>query len=431
MSIRNQLCVLGLCLTSTQLLANGLQLNEQSISSAGKAYSGRASDAQDATIVYGNPAGMSKLSGEHISVGVSFLEAKSDISSVNTSVAGTSQGDMVPGPVVVPSGFYTLQLDRDWHVGFGVYAPFGGTTDYENSFQGRYRSSRTQVKVVTFQPTVSYRINNRWSIGFGPTLNRIDGLLESKINNRAVGGQGDGTVKVTGDDTAVGFNIGVMFDPFDVLTLGLTYHSKVKYTLEGTTKASGANGMLGAIPALGLPGVNGKYDSSLDLTTPETVEASLTWQLNDRVDFSAGALWSRWSRLPELNVENEGVPAPYAIFNTINETLKWRDTWSFSTGMSYRLNKQWKLRTGLAYEPTPMPNEYTTTRAPTGDRRIVTVGVNWQATDQMSLDMAYGYIHEDPVKVSQPTSQGGLRPGYSAKYQNDISGVGVQLNFAF
>lgn len=429
--IRNKFCALGLCIISPHLFANGLQVNEQSISSAGKAYSGRASDVQDATILYGNPAGMSKLTGEHVSGGVSFIDARSRISSVQTSVAGTSHGDMVPSPVVVPSGFYTLQLNDDWHIGVGMYAPFGGSTDYEDSFQGRYKSSRTQTTVLTLQPTISYRINDRLSVGFGPTVNRMDGLLESKINNSAVGGQGDGTVKVTGDDTALGFNVGIMFDPVPDLTLGLTYHSKVKYSLKGKTKVTGANGLLAPIPALGLTGLNGRYDSSLSFTTPETVDVSATWRLNDKLDFSFGALWSRWSRVTELNVQNSGVPSTYAAFSSIDETLNWRDTWSFSTGVSYRLNKQWKIRTGIAYEPTPMPNQYTTTRAPTGDRKIFTLGLNWQATDQTSLDLGYGYIHEDSVSVSEPTTLGGLLPGYSAKYQNTINGVGLQVNHAF
>ncbi|MDC0687054.1 outer membrane protein transport protein [Mitsuaria sp. RG] len=431
MTIKKQLCALGLCLTSTQLMANGLQINEQSISSAGKAYSGRASDVQDASIVYGNPAGMSRLAGEHISGGVSFIDVNSRISKVDTTVSGTSKGDMVPDPIVVPLGFYTLQLNDDWHLGFGVYAPFGGSTDYENSFQGRYRSSQTEVKVVTLQPTISYRINDRLSVGFGPTINHIDGLLESKIANNAVGGRGDGTVKVTGNDTALGFNLGILFDPFDDLTLGLTYHSRVDFDLKGKTKVSGANGLLSPVPVLGLPGVNGKYDASLEFTTPESVDASVTWRISDRLDVSAGALWSRWSQVQELRVLNSGVPRAYSAFDTILETLKWRDTWSFSTGMAYRLNNEWKVRAGIAYEPTPMPNQYSSTRAPTGDRRIFTAGLNWQMTDQTSLDLGYGYIHEDPVKISQATSQGGLRPGYSATYQNTVNGLGLQLNYSF
>jgi long-chain fatty acid transport protein len=54
-------------------------------------------------------------------------------------------------------------------------------TDYESSFQGRGFGSKSEVKVITFQPTVSYAFNDRVSIGFGPTINRIAGTLESEL----------------------------------------------------------------------------------------------------------------------------------------------------------------------------------------------------------------------------------------------------------
>jgi long-chain fatty acid transport protein len=64
----------------------------------------------------------------------------------------------------------------------GVYAPFGLVTDYENNFAGRYFGSKSEVKIVTLQPTVSYAFNDKVSIGFGPTINRIDGTLESNLS---------------------------------------------------------------------------------------------------------------------------------------------------------------------------------------------------------------------------------------------------------
>ena len=64
------------------------------------------------------------------------------------------------------------------------------------------------LKVMTFQPTVSYKFNDVVSIGFGPTINRIDGSLESNLSiTQALP---DGKVKIKGDDTALGFNIGVL-----------------------------------------------------------------------------------------------------------------------------------------------------------------------------------------------------------------------------
>ena len=64
------------------------------------------------------------------------------------------------------------------------------------------------------QPTVSYRFNEQLSIGFGPTINRIDGQLESAALNRTSPGTADGRVKVKGDDTALGFNAGVLLRIF-------------------------------------------------------------------------------------------------------------------------------------------------------------------------------------------------------------------------
>ncbi len=83
-------------------------------------------------------------------------------------------------PVVgVPMGYYVKPIDDHWAFGLGVYVPFGLVTDYEKGFAGRYWGDKSHVQVVTFQPTVSYAFNDKVSIGFGPTINRIDGELTS------------------------------------------------------------------------------------------------------------------------------------------------------------------------------------------------------------------------------------------------------------
>ncbi|WP_228144998.1 OmpP1/FadL family transporter, partial [Acinetobacter baumannii] len=110
----------------------------------------------------------------------------------------------------------------------------------------------------------------------------ISGLFTLAPCGRA--GTADGRVKVKGDDTALGFNAGVLYEFSPQTRAGITYHSKVKYTLEGDTKLSGA----------GFAGATGKYDASLDLDTPESVDVSLTHELNDQWTLYAGAMWTRW-----------------------------------------------------------------------------------------------------------------------------------------
>lgn len=224
---------------SGQALAAGFALNEQSISSMGTSFAGRSSSADDATTLFGNPAGMSRLKREEVSFGMAAIHAKTDIK--NTSGLpgnGSNDGDMVPF-TAVPMGYYVKPIDDKWALGVGVYVPFGMITDYEGGFEGRYFGDYSEVRVITVQPTVSYRFNEQLSVGFGPTINRIDGELQSATLNQATPGLNDGRVKVKGDDTALGFNLGVLYEFTPHTRMGVTYRSKVEYNLEGDTRITG------------------------------------------------------------------------------------------------------------------------------------------------------------------------------------------------
>lgn len=416
---------LAVAMASTQIFAAGFAINEQSISGMGTGFAGRSSSADDASTVFGNPAGMSRLKREQVTGGAAFLDAHTDISDASSRPSGGSNdGDMVPF-IAVPMGYYVKPIDDQWAVGVGIYAPFGLVTDYENGFAGRYFGSKSEVTVVTLQPTISYAFNDKVSIGFGPTINRIDGKLESSLSlNPLAPASQDGQVKIKGDDTALGYNIGILVQATDSTRVGLTYHSKVKYELEGDTKVNySLLGQLGQNP-------NQKYDASLDVTTPESVDMSVTHQLDDQWTLYAGSTWTRWSRLKEISVENSGVPAALSArgFGTITEEQNWHDTWAHAIGASYQLNKQWVLRTGLSFDQSPTNNHDRSPRIPTGDRKIFSLGAGWSPTDDLTIDVAYSYLREEKVKVNNSNARG---QAYNAEYENYANGFGVGATYRF
>ena len=186
-------------MASSHVFASGFALNEQDVAGMGTGFAGRSSSAENASTVYGNPAGMARLEGQQVTGGVAAIDASTNIKDVSGRSSGSNKGDMVPF-TAVPFGFYTNKLNEQWAVGFGVYAPFGLVTDYESGFQGKPFGSKSEVTVMTFQPTVSYAFNDRVSIGFGPTINRIAGTLESDIN-LPIPGTGSNNIKIKGDDT--------------------------------------------------------------------------------------------------------------------------------------------------------------------------------------------------------------------------------------
>lgn len=405
---------LALASAASHGFASGFAINEQSVSSMGTAFAGRSSSADDASTVFGNPAGISRLKREQVSGGIALIHAKTDIDHASGSASGSNEGDMVPF-IGAPMGYYVKPLDDNWSFGLGLYVPFGLVTDYERSFQGRYHGDRSEVRVITLQPTLSYRVNEQLSIGFGPTINRIDGELTSAIDN-PIPTAADGKVKIKGNDTALGYNLGVLFEITPQTRFGLTYHSKVDYRLKGDTTVSGPGFVIGSSA--------GTYDASLELTTPESVDFSVTHELNADWTLYAGSTWTRWSRLEEIRADNKGVGGLLAgNLSSISEPQNWHDTWAHAVGAAYKLNPQWTLRAGLAVDQSPTNNTDRSPRIPTGDRKIISLGTAWSPNDDVTIDLAYSYLMEDDAHIE--------RDDYRATYKNTAHGLGAQVTYRF
>ncbi|KFF48265.1 Long-chain fatty acid transport protein [Gammaproteobacteria bacterium MFB021] len=412
---------------SSQAMAGSFQLQEQSVSGQGTSWAGRSSNVQDGSIVFGNPAGMSFLDRAQVTAGTHYIDASSDISDDSgtqptlagvVGTQGSTDGDMIPHKAV-PFGYYVQPINDRWSFGLGVYAPFGLVTDYGDDFKGRYFGNYSELEVITAQPTLSYRFNDKFAVGFGVTYNHIKGELESKTPNPLnPAASSDGTVNVKGDDDAWGYNIGLIYRPVESTTLGLTYRSKVDYHLSGDVDASN---VFGVGPGGGIRFLNDSGDGSLDITLPETIDFSVTHQLDDRWTVMAGATYVRWSRFDQLVVDNDlGLP--------IDEQQDYRDTWQYAAGLSYKVNPAWTLRGGIAYDQSPVKDAHRSPRVPTANRNLVSIGAGWTPIPDLTIDAAYSYIWEDRADVDQQKANG---TSYKAEYDNSLNLFGVQATYRF
>lgn len=410
---------------ASQANAGGYQINEQSVSGQGYGHAGRSSNVNDATIVFGNPAGMSFLDRAQFSAGATYLDVSTDIDNASatraggTPVAGSSEGDMVPGSLI-PFAFYAHPVNDKLAFGFGVYAPFGSKTDYEDGFVGRDFGTLTEVTVASAQPTVSYRFNDQWSVGAGITYNQIEGELRRKVPTPSPSpgpGFAELDSRVEGDDEAWGYNLGVIYQPVPETTLGLTYRSKVDYTLEGDFSATDPLG-----------NVVSRDTANLDLTTPETVNFSLTQQMTDRLKLMFGASWVRWSRFDQILVTGSQGDS------ITREFQNYSNAWAFATGAEYQLTPSLALRAGVTLDNTPSNDNDRSVRIPSDDRRIFSLGAGWTPMEDMTIDVAYSYLTERSTSVEQQRDSSDpldARGQFNADYKNEAHGFGAQLTYRF
>jgi long-chain fatty acid transport protein len=160
-------------------------------------------------------------------------------------------------------------------------------------------------------------------------------------------------------------------------------------------------------------------DAYASITLPATVDLSWAWKLNDAAEFFASATWTGWSSFKELRVKfDNGNPDDVTPEN-------WHDTWRLAVGANYRLNDKWLLRAGLAYDQTPVRDQYRTVRIPDNDRRWLSVGTRYRVSAQVVVDLAYTHIFTDSTPISETagTPIGTLNGDYDSSV--DIASVQV------
>jgi long-chain fatty acid transport protein len=191
---------------------------------------------------------------------------------------------MIP-PTWVGSGFMSHQLSDNLTVGVGNFAPFGLATNYESSFQGRYFGDKSKVKVIAIQPTIAYKLTPELSIGLACSVSQLEGLLSAysiALTN---------PVEVNGDDISYGYNFGALWQVNPQTKIGFDYRSETEYSLEGTTE---------------LVGTGVVFPAMLDISTPATIELSVSHALNPTVNVHGSIGLTQWSVLEKLVIENGG-----------------------------------------------------------------------------------------------------------------------------
>lgn len=384
---------------SSYAFASAYQLWEQDGASEGNYHAGRAAIAEDASTAYYNPAGLIRISNQEVLVGaVPIVTDFLFRGNVKVNTFGpvprtvTTQGGTF---AVVPNMHYAAPITKNLVFGLSVVSPFGLKTDYEEDTFIRYVATKTSLQVVDFSPSIGFALNEYLSVGLGFDSQHARG--EFDLIGGAIAARNDSTATNIVSGNAYGFHLGVLYQFSPATRIGLAYQSQVRHHLAGDSKFEGP---------LANDADGGRQESeNLKVTTtlPPTTTLSAFHSFNPAWDLMGSIIYTKWDAVRNLILQNvAGVDSRNEASDTIVVVIpeNYRNTWNYSLGANYHVNKQWFIRTGIGFDETPSNNQDRNIELPDSNRFVTAFGWHYQPTKCLGLDMGWTHFFAKDTNIN-------------------------------
>ncbi len=449
---------LGACLIAATLAgisgtarSGGFQLPALCVKCSGSANAGTAALAQTPSTLAFNPAGLALLPGRQVEAAFNLVrpvvdytdDGSTDPFGAPLSGPGTHNGAPLSW---TPGLYYSQPGPANVSFGIGVDVPYGLVTDYDWGWVGRYHALHSEVTTLDINPALAYRVNRYLSLGAGIDLvygtaeltNAIDfgSLLTAQLGGPvpALGvvpanPKLDGESRLSGDDWALGWNLGVLWEIDPQTRFGVAYRSKVDFTLEGEHEIRVP--MAVTQVTAGAMGTE-VLSSTARLTLPATLRLGLVRDLGRDWSVMAGALWTGWHNFQEIRIRYQDGRPDFV------DPQDWNDAWQFNLGAEYRYDPQWSFRAGFIYDQSPIPQATKGPRVVERDPRWITLGASYAVRDNLVVDFAYSYVligdfSVDLREQTTPQASGGALQGnrLTGDYSDyaDMASLGLRYRF--
>jgi long-chain fatty acid transport protein len=392
--------------------------------------------ADDPTANFNNPAGITQLSGKHVTIGNTFArnDQKYDVS----SSAGMHHEEMQSKTFFLPHLYLTQEMNDKVTLGFGYNTPFGIGTNWSDSAVGNSVANEAHIKSFDFNPNIAYKINKNLSVALGVHYLRLKTQIIRQVGLTGnpptflppapvpvasyelaiASGLGEdqfGSFKLDARGGGWAYNLGVLYQINETLKVGFSYRSDMKVEIsrnEGTLDFV-PNSILSPVRShtygktkIGLPGI---FLAGVSTTAIPDWNIAFdlqytTWNHFDDVVINAK---------PALNIL--GTPVSIQILEE-----DWENTWAFHLGAEYQYTENFAVRAGYFFDKSPMPDRTLGPILPGSDRHNFSLGCGYTKGD-WTLDTAYIFSNFENRSTRSNYQN------FNASYQTNFHLLGISL----
>ncbi len=458
--------------------AEGYQINSQSARQWGMAHTGTALKLGAESMTF-NPAGLAFMNSKFdVSLGTILIKSNVDF---EQGAYKHSTDNPISTPIF---GHFGYKVNDKLAVGINVTNPAGNSLVWGDNWAGATLIQDVSLKAFNVQPTVSYKINDFISVGAGlmidfgsfeqrkglvaagafdglgalasglsaamPSLAPLPGMISSFSGQVPVGIELEGSSKV-----AYGFNVGALVNITPKLTLGVSYRSKVKLSVEGgeaeleyandnaknvinaiksfdTTPLQGLEAA-GALPAgtvatlkgtqtqLATMGILDGAEFSASMPIPSILSVGLAYQPNEAWTLTGEAQITGWSAYDKLDIAFKT-----AAGDILQSSVKdYDNTVCVRLGAQYVANDFVTYRAGVYMDTPPVQMDNYNPETPSANSYGVTAGATLNPTKFMAIDLSIGYLRGE--KTTGSCNEGAFKADYTKSAI--MPGIGVRFNF--
>lgn len=407
---------IGIYVDPPSVLAAGFAITAQGAAGMSRS-SAFTAQADDPSAVYYNPAGLSQLSWPTVLLGTSILRPHTGYEPASTGLPAEERERYY----VLPHFYVTSPLGDRLTAGLGVFAPFGLSTKWPADWDGRFQVMDATISTATVNPVLAWRPVEWLTLAGGVHYSEVKLAQSRAVNLATVVPNGpEGSVSLSGDARALGYNGALLVIPSSRWQFGASYRSRANAEIdEGYADFT--------VPAL-FTTTFSDGPIQTEVTLPPSLRTGVLFRVSQTWNVEADVTWTGWSTIDQFEVR---------FANGLSEvtTFGWHDAMTYSLGAEHLLSPGIRLRGGYLYDLNPIPDDKTNPVIPDADRQGVSVGVG-AATDRWTLDVAYQFLFFERVKENDVGDRfSSTAPPVDARanglYRSNAHVIGVSVEYRF
>lgn len=402
--------------------AQGFGLNEIGSCAIGRGFGVTAAPCRDASTIFWNPAGAVALNGWNITGGVASISIKGSFTQDTTF----RKWDANVPTQWVPHLFLNYHPSGSkFALGVGAYVPYGLTSQWSDSFPGRFSAKKASLQTIYVQPNLAWQITDKWSIGGGPIYghSNVELIQAVDLSQQALPtgatfaqiGIASGTefarAHLKGSANAWGVQVGISGHPSPDWMIGARYLSPLEFKYDNaaatfdqvntglivggdlpgpspqTTIKAGTPIDILVAPQFQTGGTLVAQNGNTKITHPAQIQAGVAYSGYRNWLLEADYAFIGWKRFDAL---------PLSFTNTtLNRTLieQYNNSSAVRLGAEYTVPTDgWKLRAGFAGVASAAPPETVTPLLPEQDRTYWTVGAGIPFWHSWTFDASYARV---------------------------------------